>query len=93
QNPLCLDEPAPSFLFTGFGESSLNIQFSVWSTTENFRELRNSLQEEIKLAFDTANIEIPFPHRTLYAGSETPPFPVRIVSDTVTGNTDAATKG
>lgn len=93
QNPLCLDEPAPSFLFTGFGESSLNIQFSVWSTTENFRELRNSLQEEIKLAFDAANIEIPFPHRTLYAGSETPPFPVRIVSDTVTGNTDAATKG
>lgn len=78
-NPLCLDEPEPMFLFTGFGESSLNIQFSVWGKRENFRELRNSLQEEVKLAFDAAGIEIPFPHRTLYAGSETEPFPVRVV--------------
>lgn len=92
QNPLCLDEPAPAFLFTGFGDSALNIQFSVWSTTENFRALRNSLQEEIKVAFDQAGIEIPFPHRTLYAGSETPPFPVRIVSEPTSGAADAATK-
>lgn len=81
KNPLSLDEPAPAFLFTGFGDSSLNIQFSVWCSTDNFRALRNSLQEEIKLAFDAAGIEIPFVHRTLYAGSETPPFPVRIVAD------------
>jgi small-conductance mechanosensitive channel len=92
QNPLSLDEPAPAFLFMGFGDSALNIQFSVWSTTENFRALRNSLQEEIKVAFDQAGIEIPFPHRTLYAGSETPPFPVRIVSDPTSGAADAATK-
>ena len=81
RNPLSLDEPAPAFLFTGFGDSALTLQFSVWSSTANFRALRNSLQEEIKLAFDAAGIEIPFPHRTLYAGSETPPFPVRIVAD------------
>ncbi|MCT8127220.1 mechanosensitive ion channel family protein [Alishewanella sp. BS5-314] len=93
QNPLSLDEPAPAFLFMGFGDSALNIQFSVWSTTENFRALRNSLQEEIKVAFDAAGIEIPFPHRTLYAGSETPPFPVRIVSEPTSGAADAATKG
>ena len=92
QNPLSLDEPAPAFLFMSFGDSALNIQFSVWSTTENFRALRNSLQEEIKVAFDQAGIEIPFPHRTLYAGSETPPFPVRIVSDPTSGAADAATK-
>lgn len=80
-NPLSLDEPEPMFLFTGFGDSSLNIQFSVWAKRENFRELRNSLQEEVKLAFDAAGIEIPFPHRTLYTGSETEPFPVRVVSE------------
>ncbi|GAB58222.1 mechanosensitive ion channel family protein [Rheinheimera nanhaiensis] len=66
KNPLCLDEPAPMFLFLGFGDSALNIQFSVWSKRENFRELRNSLQEEIKLAFDQAGIEIPFPQRTVH---------------------------
>lgn len=81
KNPLCLDEPEPLFLFTGFGESSLNIQFSVWTKRENFRDFRNQLQEDIKLAFDAAGIEIPFPHRTLYSGSETEPFPVRVVSD------------
>jgi small-conductance mechanosensitive channel len=80
QNPLCLDEPAPMFLFNGFGESSLNIQFSVWAKRDSFRDLRNSFQQDVKEAFDAAGIEIPFPHRTLYSGSETQPFPVRVVS-------------
>src|SRR5690606_20718837 len=45
-NPLCLDEPEPMFFFTGFGDSSLNIQFSVWVKRESFRDLRNTLQED-----------------------------------------------
>ncbi|WP_215396023.1 mechanosensitive ion channel family protein [Rheinheimera oceanensis] len=74
-NPLCLDEPSPMFLFLGFGDSSLNIQFSVWAKRENFRDLRNSLQEEIKLAFDKAGIEIPFPQRTVYLAQQATPLP------------------
>jgi len=74
-NPLCLDEPGPIFLFLGFGDSSLNIQFSVWAKRENFRDLRNSLQEEIKLAFDKAGIEIPFPQRTVYLAQQASPLP------------------
>ncbi|SEH57051.1 Small-conductance mechanosensitive channel [Rheinheimera pacifica] len=73
-NPLCLDEPGPIFLFLGFGDSSLNIQFSVWAKRENFRDLRNSLQEEIKLAFDKAGIEIPFPQRTVYLAQQATPI-------------------
>ena len=80
KNPLCLDEPAPLFIFLGFGESSLDVQFSVWAKRENFLELRNRMHEEIKAAFDEAGVEIPFPHRTLYTGSETAPFPVEIVA-------------
>lgn len=79
-NPLCMDDPEPIFIFNGFGDSSLNIQFSVWAKRESFRDLRNTMQEEIKNAFDAAGIEIPFPHRSLYAGSETAPFPIRIVT-------------
>ncbi|WP_018953350.1 mechanosensitive ion channel family protein [Thioalkalivibrio sulfidiphilus] len=79
RNPLCLDEPKPLFIFNGFGDSSLNIQFSVWAKRENFLDLRNSMQIEIKKAFDAEGIEIPFPHMTLYTGSVTDPFPVRMV--------------
>lgn len=78
-NPLCLDEPAPLYIFKGFGASGLEIQFCVWAKRENFLALRNSIHEEIKAAFDAADIEIPFPHTSLYAGAATAPFPIRIV--------------
>ncbi len=78
-NPLCLEEPRPLFIFQGFGDSSLNLQFSVWAKRENFLDLKNSIQVEIKQAFDEAGIEIPFPHRSLYTGSVTEPFPVVVV--------------
>lgn len=81
RNPLCLIEPAPLFIFTGFGDSALTFQFSVWGARENFLRLRNTIQEQIKDAFDAEGIEIPFPHRTLYAGTATDPFPVRLVPE------------
>ena len=77
--PLSLDQPRPLVIFQGFGDSSLNLQFSVWTTRENFLELRNTIPERVRKAFVEAGIEIPFPHRSLYAGSETAPFPVQIV--------------
>lgn len=83
-NTLCLDEPKPKFVFLGFGDSSLNMQFSVWVKRESFIELKNSIHEEIKEAFDAESIEIPFPHRSLYTGSVTEPFPIRLVSDAET---------
>ena len=81
RNPLCLEEPQPLIIFRGYGDSSINHQFSVWATTENYLELRNSIPLEIKEAFDEHGIEIPFPHRTLYTGAETEPFPVQDASE------------
>ena len=80
-NRLCLEEPKPLIIFLGFGDSSLDLQFSVWAQRENFLDLRNTIHEEIKLAFDAEGIEIPFPHRSLYAGEATRPFPVRVVAE------------
>jgi len=82
RNPLCLEEPAPKILFQGFGESSIDHEFRVWTKTENFLELKNSIPVEIKRAFDERGIEIPFPHRSIYTGSETDPFPVRTEAST-----------
>lgn len=79
RDPLCLDEPEPLFILRGFGESGIDIQFSAWAERENFLEMRNGLQLEIKRAFDEAEIEIPFPHRSLFAGSTTRPLPVQLV--------------
>lgn len=81
RNPVCLEEPAPIIIFQGYGDSSINHQFSVWAKTENFLDLRNSIPLDIKEAFDENDIEIPFPHRTLYTGSVTDPFPVQVVDD------------
>jgi small-conductance mechanosensitive channel len=78
-NPLSLDEPEPALYFQGFGDSAINLQFSVWALKENFLKLKNQIQEEIKLAFEARGIEIPFPQRTLSAASQTAPLPVRIV--------------
>ena len=75
-NPLCLIEPRPLFIFNGFGESSMALQFSVWAVRENFPDLKNIIQREIKEAFDAAGIDIPYPHRTVNAVE---PLPVRVV--------------
>jgi small-conductance mechanosensitive channel len=80
KNPLCLEEPAPLFIFSGFGDSSIDIQFSVWAQRENFLKLKNSMYESIKKTFDQENIEIPFPHVSLYTGSATEPMPIAVVN-------------
>ena len=81
KNPLCLEEPKPRYIFQGFGASSLDIQFSVWAKRENFLDLKNSIYDEIKTAFDEQGIEIPFPHVSLYTGSITEPFPIKTTDD------------
>lgn len=80
-NPLCLVEPEPQILFQGYGESSLDFKFGVWATSENHFTLKNEIHRDIKVAFDAAGIEIPFPHRTLYVGSQTAPFPVTLTRE------------
>jgi small-conductance mechanosensitive channel len=79
-NPLCLENPEPIIIMRGFGESSIDMQFSVWTLRENFLNMRNSLQEDIKNAFDAAGIRIPFPHQTVFFDAQTSPLPVHITT-------------
>ena len=81
QNAYCLDEPAPIVVFKGFGDSSLNVMLGVWFEKSEMLKVRNSLLRDIKVRFDAEKIEIPFPHRTLYTGEVTAPFPIRIISE------------
>lgn len=90
RDPLCLAEPLPLVIFQGYGDSSLNLQLSVWATRENFLAMRNAISEQIKRRFDDEGIEIPFPHRSLYSGSRTEPFPVRVVGGDATADAGVA---
>lgn len=84
QNRYCLDEPEPVIIFQGFGDSALEILFAPWFAKTDYVALRNSLLIEVKRRFDAEGIEIPFPHRTLYTGAVTEPFPIKLVpSDAV----------
>jgi small-conductance mechanosensitive channel len=82
KNPLCLEEPKPLFIYLGYGASSLDLLFCVWTRRENFLDAKNGLLIEIKAAFDEAGIEIPFPHISVYAGEATAPMPVRVDGST-----------
>lgn len=85
KNPFSLDEPEPLILFLDFGDSSLNFLFGLWFEKTNFLKLKNTIMAEIKERFDAEGIEIPFPHRSLYTGSVTDPFPIRIVNEALIG--------
>jgi small-conductance mechanosensitive channel len=82
KNTLVLDEPKPIVLFRDFGDSGISILFGVWFQKPDYLDVRNAIFLEIKQRFDEEGIEIPFPHRSLYTGSASKPFPVRIIEET-----------
>lgn len=84
KNPLCLSEPVPLFILLGFGTSSVDIQLSVWAKRENFLKLKNEIYQQIKEAFDSNGIEIPFPHLSLYSGEESKPINIAMTEKEVT---------
>ncbi|MBN2534140.1 MAG: mechanosensitive ion channel family protein [Spirochaetales bacterium] len=79
-NPFCLIEPEPIILFKNFGNSAMEFLLGIWFEKSNYLALKNSIMEEIKERFDREGIEFPFPHRALYTGSSTRPFPVEIIT-------------
>lgn len=85
RNPLCLQEPESLVIFTGYGNSSIDMLFAVWVEKAKWLKVKNSLMEEVKKRFDEERIEIPFPHLSIYKGLATEPFPVRIVANNVAG--------
>jgi small-conductance mechanosensitive channel len=80
-NPNSLNEPEPLVLFKDFGASSLDFLVGIWFEKTKFLDLKNSIMREIKERFDSEGIEIAFPHLTVYAGSDSPPLPVKLNSE------------
>lgn len=65
--PSVLNNPAPTVVVVGLGDSSVDLQVRVW-----IKDAREELPIEVevleaaKLALDRAGIEIPFPHMQLF---------------------------
>lgn len=66
-NPLALETPAPSVLFLGFGESSLDFEVRVFVAQPSHRlRVLHELHTAIYAALRAHKIEIPFPQRDLH---------------------------
>ena len=50
RNPLCLEEPAPLFIYVGYGESSLDMKFCVW-TLKDIKKIYNYLSFCISIIY------------------------------------------
>lgn len=63
-------EPCPTTLFTGFGESTLNIELRVFIPVRDvYVDVVNQLNSAINREFQKAGIQIAFPQRDLHIKS------------------------
>jgi small-conductance mechanosensitive channel len=74
--PDSLKDPPPLLSLEGFGDSSIDINFGVWTSTANVINMKTQLILAVKERFDKEGIEIPFPHLSIYAGEVSNPFKI-----------------
>ncbi len=59
-------EPGPSVVATEFGDSAITLDVKFWiESTDSWLKVRSEIIQLLKIDFDEAEIEIPFPIRTL----------------------------
>ncbi len=59
-------DPAPLIAVSELGDSSVNLVMRVWVNTPDYGGVRFALTERVKLAFDAAGIEMPYPQRDIH---------------------------
>ena len=61
-----LKDPKPNVLFVGLGDSSLDFRVQVWTQrSQTYPQMQSDLLLHLYDALEAANIEIPYPHRTI----------------------------
>jgi small-conductance mechanosensitive channel len=76
ESPHVLKHPEPDILFSGFGDSSWNMELRVWlQDPKNYYPIRSEINCAIVHKFRQHGIEIPYPQRDLHVRSPMPiPF-------------------
>ena len=62
-DPRTLADPEPWIRVTNLGSSSVDLTLRVWCKSADLWELRFHLLQQVKSAFDSAGITIPYPHQ------------------------------
>lgn len=65
-NPDIYTEPEPVIGVFSHDESAVTLDLKVWCDTDKYYDVRYYLQEQVKLAFDEANISIPYPQMDVH---------------------------
>lgn len=65
-NPDIHTEPAPFIGVASHDDSAVVLDLRVWCSTENYYKVKYYLTEQVKLAFDEANISIPYPQMDVH---------------------------
>jgi len=60
-NPAIFTEPAPLIGVARQGEGKLEVDLKVWCRTEDYQDVKYYLQEQVKLAFDEADVKMAYP--------------------------------
>lgn len=65
--PMLATSPAPVVLFTGFGDSSLDLHIGAWCKTGDYHSVRFKFANNLLNEFRKQGINIPFPTRTVFS--------------------------
>lgn len=71
ENENILKDPIPEVYVGELADSSVNLTLRFWANNDVFWAAHFYVMEEIKLRFDKAGIEIPFPQRDIHMKTET----------------------
>jgi len=80
--PLMLEAPE-IFGVDKFGDSAVVIKGRIKTKPIRQWQVGREYLRRVKQSFDANNIEIPFPHRTIYYGEKSPPFNLQIMEKSV----------
>jgi small-conductance mechanosensitive channel len=69
-NPLVLVEPVPDIYVANLGDSAVNINIWCWVPFSVWFDMKKLLLKQIKQEFDNNRIELPFPQRVVYMGTD-----------------------
>lgn len=69
-HPLILFTPKPFVRVSNYGDSAIEYTVRVWCATEDYWTVYFDLMEQVKEAFDQANVEMTYPHVNVHMMKE-----------------------